>query len=123
MVSAIIVAAGRGTRMGANTDKLFLGVVGRPVVAHTWERFDKAKDIAHVVLVVRDGMQKVFEDLAKQFGFAKPYQLVAGGAERQVSVWNGLEALPRSTEIAVIQDGARPCTSEALITATIAAAR
>jgi 2-C-methyl-D-erythritol 4-phosphate cytidylyltransferase len=123
MVSAIIVAAGKGTRMGANVDKLFLEVAGRPVVAHTWGRFNLAKDVHQIVVVVRDGMQSVFEELAAQYGLTKPYQLVAGGAERQDSVWNGLEALPHGTEIVAIQDGARPCTSETLITATIAAAR
>ncbi len=123
MVSAIIVAAGKGTRMGANIDKLFLEVAGRPVVAHAWARFNAAKDIDYIVVVVRDGMQSVFKELAEQYGLTKPYQLVAGGAERQDSVWNGLEALPHGTEIVAIQDGARPCTDETLITATIAAAR
>ena len=123
MVSAIIVAAGKGTRMGPNIDKLFLEVAGLPVVAHTWARFNAAKDIDEIVVVVREGMQSVFEDLAKQYGFRKPFQLVAGGTERQDSVWNGLEALPHATEIVAIQDGARPCTDETLITATIAAAR
>jgi 2-C-methyl-D-erythritol 4-phosphate cytidylyltransferase len=123
MVSAIIVAAGKGTRMGANVDKLFLEVAGRPVVAHTWGRFNQAKDVHQIVVVVRDGMQSVFEELAAQYELTKPYQLVAGGAERQDSVWNGLEALPHGTEIVAIQDGARPCTSETLITSTIAAAR
>jgi 2-C-methyl-D-erythritol 4-phosphate cytidylyltransferase len=123
MVSAIIVAAGKGTRMGANIDKLFLEVAGLPVVAHTWARFNAAKDVDEIVVVVREGMQSVFEDLAKQCGFRKPFQLVSGGVERQDSVWNGLEALPHATEIVAIQDGARPCTDETLITATIAAAR
>ena len=123
MVSAIIVAAGKGTRMGASIDKLFLEVAGLPVVAHTWARFNAAKDVDEIVVVVREGMQSVFDDLAKQCGFRKPFQLVSGGAERQDSVWNGLEALPHATEIVAIQDGARPCTDETLITATIAAAR
>jgi 2-C-methyl-D-erythritol 4-phosphate cytidylyltransferase len=123
MVSAIIVAAGRGTRMGPNIDKLFLEVAGRPVVAHTWERFEEANEIDHIVVVVREGMQGAFEDLAEQNEFIKPHQLVPGGAERQDSVWSGLEALPHGTEIVAIHDGARPCTSGALITATIAAAR
>jgi 2-C-methyl-D-erythritol 4-phosphate cytidylyltransferase len=55
--------------------------------------------------------------------FSKPFRLVAGGAERQDSVWNGLLHLAAGTEIVAIQDAARPCTSEALIEATIAAAR
>jgi 2-C-methyl-D-erythritol 4-phosphate cytidylyltransferase len=109
--------------MGPKIDKLFMEVAGRPVVAHTWERFNAAKDVDQIVVVVREGMQAAFEDLAGQYGLTKPYQLIAGGAERQDSVWNGLEALPHATEIVAIQDGARPCTSGALITATIAAAR
>ena len=123
MVSAIIVAAGRGTRMGPNVDKLFLEVAGRPVVAHTWQRFDSAKCVEEVVLVVRNYMQSAFEALAEDLRPQKPYRMIAGGAERQDSVWNGLEALSAATEIVAIQDAARPCTSEALIAATIKAAR
>ena len=123
MVSAIIVAAGKGIRMGPNTDKLFLEVAGRPVVAHTWQRFTDAPEIDDIVMVVRDGMQETFEKLAKQYGLKKPFRLVAGGVERQDSVWNGLEALKPGTEIVAIQDAARPCTSREIIAATIAAAR
>lgn len=123
MVSAIIVAAGKGIRMGPNTDKLFLEVAGRPVVAHTWQRFADAPEIDDIVMVVRDGMQETFEKLARQYGLKRPFRLVAGGAERQDSVWNGLEALKPGTEIVAIQDAARPCTSREIIAATIAAAR
>jgi len=123
MNCAVIVAAGKGTRMGPNVDKLFLEVAGRPVVAHTWQRFNDAACIKQIVLVVREGMQSHFQKLAEQFKFNKPFTLVAGGAERQDSVWSGLEALPNETEIVAIQDGARPCASEELIEATINAAR
>lgn len=121
--SAIIVAAGKGTRMGPGVDKLFLEVAGRPVVAHTWQRFADAGCIDELVIVVRDGMQSAFEEMARQFNLAKPFRLVPGGAERQDSVWNGLEALSPGAEIVAVQDAARPCTSEALILATITAAR
>jgi 2-C-methyl-D-erythritol 4-phosphate cytidylyltransferase len=123
MNTAIIVAAGKGTRMGPNVDKLFLGLVGCPVVVHTWRRFVEAKCIDHLVIVVRDGMQSAFQELAEKYSLKKPFQLVAGGKERQDSVWNGLEAVPVGTKIVAIQDGARPCTSETLIAATIAAAQ
>lgn len=123
MNCAIIVAAGKGTRMGPDVDKLFLEVAGRPVVAHTWQRFNDAPCIQELVIVVRDGMQSAFEDLAKMFRFQKKYRLVVGGAERQDSVWNGLEALPAGGEVVAIQDAARPCTSEKLIADTIAAAK
>ena len=123
MTSAIIVAAGKGTRMGLNVDKIFLEIAGQPVIAHTWRQFDRADGIDEIILVVRDGMQSAFEELAKSFSPGKPYRLVAGGAERQDSVWNGLQAVSSATEIVAIQDGARPCTSEILIQATIEAAR
>ena len=122
MTSAVIVAAGKGTRMGPQVDKLFLELNGCPVVAHTWRQFDKAECIDEILLVVRDGMQGAFEALAEQYHFKKSFRLVAGGKERQDSVWNGLEALSPGTEIVAIQDAARPCTSPALIAATVAAA-
>jgi len=123
MTSAIIVAAGKGTRMGANVDKLWLEVAGRPVIAHTWKKFNDAKCVDEIILVVRDGMQPEFTKLAAEYQFQKPFRLVVGGAERQDSVWNGLEATSAKAEIVAIQDAARPCTTEELIAATIMAAR
>jgi 2-C-methyl-D-erythritol 4-phosphate cytidylyltransferase len=123
MVTAIIVAAGKGTRMGSAGDKLFLELDGCPVIAHTWRHFDEADGIDEIVMVVRDGLQAAFRELRDQYRFRKRLTLVVGGKERQDSVWNGLEALTPGTEIVAIQDAARPCTSQALITATIAAAR
>ena len=123
MTSAIIVAAGKGTRMGANVDKLWLEVAGRPVIAHTWQKFNDASDIHEIILVVRNGMQSHFQELAETFHFQKKFQIMIGGAERQDSVWNGLTAIASKTDIVVIQDAARPCTSGELISATIQAAR
>jgi 2-C-methyl-D-erythritol 4-phosphate cytidylyltransferase len=109
--------------MGADVDKLWLEVAGRPVVAHTWKQFNDSPDVDEIILVVRDGMQGRFRELTGKFNFQKPFRLVIGGAERQDSVWNGLEALSPKTKIVAIQDAARPCTSAELIAATIAAAR
>ena len=123
MISAIIVAAGKGTRMGANVDKLWLEVAGRPVVAHTWRQFNDAVCVDEIILVVREGMESHFTELAGKFSFKKTFRIVIGGAERQDSVWNGLAAVSPKTEIVAIQDAARPCTTAKLITDTIAAAR
>ena len=109
--------------MGANVDKLWLEVAGRPVVAHTWKQFNDASCVDEIILVVRDGMQADFQQLAVEYKFQKPFKLVVGGPERQDSVSNGLEALSPQAEIVAIQDAARPCTTEVLIAATIAAAR
>jgi 2-C-methyl-D-erythritol 4-phosphate cytidylyltransferase len=123
VTAAIIVAAGKSTRMGAQMDKIWLAVANRPLLAHTWQRFESAPCIGEIILVVRDGRQSAFAELAAKFRFTKPYRLVAGGDQRQDSVWNGLEALSPAAEIVAIQDAARPCTSVALIEATIQAAR
>jgi 2-C-methyl-D-erythritol 4-phosphate cytidylyltransferase len=114
---AILVAGGRGARMGK--DKLFLKVAGKPVIAHTWGRFDEAEGIDEIIVVARAGMGKKFSALAKKFQFKKKFQIVTGGTERQDSVWNGLKVVPDDAEIVVIHDAARPCVSEELITATI----
>src|SRR5438045_7298788 len=63
MTSAVIVAAGKGARMGPDMDKLFLEVAGRPVVAHTWARFDAAACVVEIVMVVSEQMQADFADL------------------------------------------------------------
>lgn len=109
--------------MGQGVDKLFLEVAGKPVVAHTWQRFNESSCIDEIVIVVRDGLQPAFAEMAKLYMFNKPHRFVPGGAERQDSVWNGLSGLNPASEIVAIQDGARPCTSKELIEATIAAAR
>ena len=74
MVSAIIVAAGKGTRMGAKGDKLFLELGGCPIVAHTWRRFDEAECIDEIVMVVREGMQAAFAELAEKHRFRKKFR-------------------------------------------------
>lgn len=123
MTSAVIVAAGKGVRMGPNIDKLFLDVAGRPVVGHTWLRFDASPRIHEIVLVVREGMEEAFNALGAALRVRKPFRLAPGGRQRQDSVWNGLEALADDAELVAVQDGARPCASPELIAATLQAAR
>ncbi len=108
--------------MGAGVDKLFLEVGGRTVVGHTWWMYDRLDEVGEVVLVVREGMQGEFELMGRELGVRKPYRLVAGGAERQDSVWNGLRAVSEGVELVAIHDGARPCTSDRVIRDTLAAA-
>jgi 2-C-methyl-D-erythritol 4-phosphate cytidylyltransferase len=121
-VSIVIVAAGRGTRMGQG-DKLFLDVAGLPLIGHTWQRFDRLPETTEIIIITRDDARPLFEDLAKRIDAKKPWQLVAGGAERQDSVWNGVNATAAESELVAIQDGARPCTPDSAIHAALAAAR
>ena len=109
--------------MGPERDKLFLEVAGKPVIAHTWQRFESTDCIDEVVMVVRDGQQEAFSALAVRFGFRKPFHIVKGGKERQDSVWNGLGAVSKQSEVVAIHDGARPCTSGDLIARMVSTAR
>ena len=109
--------------MGANTGKLFLELAGRPVIAHTWQQFEQADCIGEIVLVVRDGLQSTFAELGAKYGFKKPFRVAAGGAERQDSVWNGLQVISPQATLVAIHDGARPMVTPELIAATLAAAR
>lgn len=113
--AAVIVAAGRGTRMGGSVDKIFLEVAGAPIIIHTWRRFEKIDSIRKIILVIRSGLEDKFHALAKEYGIKKPFTLVHGGAERQDSVWNGLSQVGEEFELVAIQDGARPCTPPEVI--------
>jgi len=108
--------------MGGETDKLFLELAGRPLIAHTWERFERAPRIDTLVLVIRPEAEERFRETARRYGFRKPYRFAPGGRERQDSVWNGLEALPPGVRLAAIHDGARPCVRPELIEKTLEAA-
>jgi 2-C-methyl-D-erythritol 4-phosphate cytidylyltransferase len=123
MTSAVIVAAGRGTRMGPGVDKLFLPLKGVPVVVHCWRCFDASPDINDIILVVRDGWQESFDELARNHHFQRPYRLVVGGAERQDSVANGIAALANDSEWVAIHDGARPLLSQVALARCLMAAR
>ena len=121
-VSIVIVAAGRGSRMGQG-DKLFMEVAGLPLVGHTWRRFDRFAGTAEIVIVTRGESRSLFENLAKRIAAAKPWRIVEGGAERQDSVWNGVNATDEASAVVAIQDGARPCTPLGSLGQAIDAAR
>ena len=104
-------------------DKMFLDIAGLPLLGHTWRRFDLFSEADEIILVTRDDARPLLEDLAKRIDAQKPWQLVAGGAERQDSVWNGVNATAAESEIIAIQDGARPCTPLAATQLAVATAR
>ena len=104
-------------------DKMFLDIAGLPLLGHTWRRFDLLSEADEIILVTRDDARPVLEDLAKRINAQKPWQLVAGGVERQDSVWNGVNATAAESEIIAIQDGARPCTPLAAIQLALVTAR
>ena len=122
MNTAIIVAAGKGNRLGSETPKQFLEINGKPVIRYSMERFDEAPSVDDIVVVVSPENVDAFRSTARSFGIAKLRKIVAGGASRAESVRNGLNAANAKTEIVAVHDAARPLVTVEEIERTIAAA-
>lgn len=119
-VSAIIVAAGQGRRIGGTLPKQFQLIRNKPVLYYTLEKFEKSELIDEVVLVVADDwLHYASRDIVDGFGFEKIRRIVSGGKERQDSVRHGLQAVDDSTDYVVIHDAARPFVSVAKINQAI----
>ena len=123
MTNAIIVAAGKSERMGAGTDKAFLSLGNRPVVAWSLIAFEKCPDIDRIILVVRKEQQLAAKAVAKMFGIAKLVAVVPGGNKRQESVQAGLAACDVDTRFVVVHDGARPCVTPEVISEVVKLAK
>jgi 2-C-methyl-D-erythritol 4-phosphate cytidylyltransferase len=123
-VTAIIVAAGAGRRIGGATAKTYLSIAGRPLILRTLDRIFATPAVGDVVLVVAatdvDYCRKLLNSDASLKGCA--YVLQSGGSTRQESVRRGLEKLGAETDIVMIHDGARPFVSSALIERCLQAA-
>lgn len=123
MKTAIIVAAGKSERMGANVDKAFLSLVDKPVVAWSLLAFERCPDIDRIVLVVRKEQQLAAKAVAKMFGISKLDKVVAGGKTRAESVAAGFAACDVDTRMVVVHDGARPLVKSDLISEVVKAAK
>jgi 2-C-methyl-D-erythritol 4-phosphate cytidylyltransferase len=115
--TAIIVAAGTGSRFKSETPKQFLDLAGKPVIVRTLERFQNAESIDSIVLVL--SRNRIDES---DFAFSKLDKVVAGGATRAESVLNGLNAAP-DADIVAVHDGARPLVSIDEIDRTVTKAK
>lgn len=117
--TAVIVAAGKGKRMGTDISKQFLPLCGKEILAHTVETFENAENIRDIVLVTGEDSLQDVKDMAEEYGWNKVVSIVAGGKERQDSVWNGLQAVSKDTEIVLIHDGVRPFVTEEILDLSI----
>ncbi len=111
MTTAIIVAAGKSERMGTGTDKAFLSLVNKPVVAWSLLAFERCPEVDRIVLVVRKDQIIAAKAVAKMFGISKLQTVVPGGNKRQESVQAGLAVCDLDTRYVIIHDGARPCVT------------
>lgn len=123
MNSAVIVAAGSGTRFGSARPKQFLEINGRPLIFHTLARFENCEAIDEIILVLAAEEIENFRESAGRYAFGKLKKIAAGGRTRAESVYHGLQAVNENCETVAVHDGARPLVSEEEIAATIEKAR
>lgn len=114
-IGVIIVAAGRGTRMGTAESKQYLMLKDKPIIIHTLEVFDRHPLISQIVLVTGEEDVDRCEAWIAEYGLRGQIQVIAGGAERQHSVYQGL--LQLSTPWVLVHDGVRPFVADEHITA------
>jgi 2-C-methyl-D-erythritol 4-phosphate cytidylyltransferase len=119
---AIVVAAGKGTRIGGNRPKQFLELGGIPIIIHTLRRFEQCDAINEVIIVLPADATAGFVSLVERFDLRKVSQAVAGGATRAQSVLRGLNAISNA-EIVAIHDGVRPFVTPSEIERVVNAAR
>ncbi|HEV8588558.1 MAG TPA: 2-C-methyl-D-erythritol 4-phosphate cytidylyltransferase [Pyrinomonadaceae bacterium] len=119
---AIVVAAGKGTRLGGDRPKQFHELGGVAVIIHTLRQFERSKQIDEVVTVLPADETAGFESFARKFGLAKTKRVVAGGATRARSVRNGLDAIG-DAEIVAVHDGVRPFVTAEEIDQVVLAAQ
>ena len=120
----IIVAGGKGLRMGSDIPKQFLPIGGKPVLMRTLERFREYSTELQIILVLPENQQDYWLQLCQQYHFEVKYQLANGGQTRFHSVQNGLALVPDDTDGVVgVHDGVRPFPSIDVIQNCYEAAR
>ena len=123
MVSAIVLAAGKGSRMKSDKAKQFMDINSKPLLYYSLKVFD-ASVVDEIVLVTRSSdIDYVREEIVEKYGFQKVRKIVAGGKERFNSVSRGIKACDKRNKIIMIHDAARPCVTNRMILDSISGAR
>ncbi|MBR7188273.1 MAG: 2-C-methyl-D-erythritol 4-phosphate cytidylyltransferase [Clostridia bacterium] len=123
---ALIIAGGRGMRMGQEIPKQFLTVYDKPVIAYTMEAFEKHPDIDVIAVVCVDGWESILGAYARQYHITKLKHIIPGGANGQGSIRNGVFELEKhyaADDLVLIHDAIRPMVSQDIISGCIATAR
>lgn len=114
---AVVLAAGKGKRMHSAVQKQFLMLGGKPVIFYSLEQFEQCPFIDEIVLVTgEEEIDYCRKEIVEKFDFQKVKKIVAGGAERFLSVYNGLKAC--TCDFVYIHDGARPFVDQAILERT-----
>ncbi len=108
-ITAIIPAAGRGSRMNHSINKQYIELEQKPILAHTLSVFDKCRKIDEIIIVVATGEDKILEQMIfEKYKFKTKCRVVVGGATRQESVYNALLKVDSKCTMVAVHDGARP---------------
>ncbi len=110
----IVVAGGKGVRMGAALPKQFLLLAGRPVIFHTIARFTDYDPGIELIIVLPGGSESRWKELCSRYDFSRPHHIISGGPERFDSVRNGL-SLVRQESLVAVHDAVRPLVSPGTI--------
>lgn len=121
--TAVVLAAGKGTRMGTSVAKQFLTIGEKPVVVYALEAFEHSDRVDQIILVTgADKIEYCQKEIIEKYGISKTVLVCAGGRERYESVWKALQALKKleqeagkKTDYILIHDGARPFLSEEML--------
>ena len=120
---AVIVSAGKGHRFMEGKKKQFHFLEGKPILAHTLDKFETCPLIRSILLVVgQEDMDYCLKEVVEKFEFKKVSRIVPGGKRRQESVKNGIDALPKNVEVVAIHDGVRPFVTKTMIEDSIQSA-
>ncbi len=109
--------------MGAGKPKAFLPLNGQPLLLHTLRKFEECPSVAEILPLVPEGEVPDCTDRVRRSGFQKIPRVLAGGAERQDSVFIGLQAISGTCDFVLIHDGARPFVTTSLIEEILVAAK
>lgn len=120
-VTAIVLAAGSGSRMNSSTKKQFMELKGKPVIWYSLFAFEKSAVDQIILVTGKEDVSYCKENIIKRYGFNKVTDVIAGGSERYDSVYNGLKAV--GGDVVLIHDGARPLIDEEIINRCIDSAR
>ena len=123
---ALIIAGGRGMRMGQEIPKQFLTVHDKPVIAYTMEAFQKHPDIDVIAVVCVEGWESILAAYARQYGITKLKHIIPGGTNGQSSIRNGVFELEKHyspEDLVLVHDAIRPMVSQDIISGCIATTR
>ena len=113
--AAVVLAAGRGTRMHSDVPKQYMLLEGRPLICYALKVFQDSF-IDEIVLVTEAGEEaRCRQEIVEAFGFTKVTAVIAGGRERYHSVANGLKAVSADCDYIFIHDGARPFVTQDIL--------